>query len=492
MSDTAPGTTPPEKRRRLRLGLSGKLLLLTIAFVMIAEVLIYVPSIANFRMSWLRDRLAAAHTAALVFDAAPRDTVPESLTRQILQSINAHAVAMKTGDQRRLLAASELPAHVDDVVDIRESAPMSAISDAFAILMTPSSRVMRLIGSAPGHGEFIEVILDERPLRVAMLRFSVNILLLSLVISIITAAFVYFSLHYLFVRPMRRVTDSITAFHKDPESHVQVLAPSGRSDEIGIAERELAGMQRDLVSLLNQKSRLASLGLAVSKINHDLRNLLSSAQLISDQLASVPDARVQKFAPKLVRTLERAIAFCQSTLSYGAAREAPPERRLIAVAAIVGDVRDTLALGEHPTIQWVDALERGLTADADPDHLFRVILNLTRNAVQALEAQEAAAGGQQIRLTGRRAGAVTIIEISDTGPGVPPRAREHLFQAFQGAARQGGTGLGLAIAAELVRGHGGDIELVEGTIGATFRIALPDRPVPLHGARPDHAARSAS
>jgi len=465
-------------------GLSGKLLLLTIVFVMIAEVLIYVPSIANFRVNWLRDRLAAAHTAALVFDAAPSEAIPETLARQILQSINAHAVAIKTGDQRRLLAASDLPSKVDDDVDIRQMTPFSAVGEAFATLVSPSSKVMRLVGTAPGRGQFIEVILNEQPLRQAMLRFSVNILLLSLVISAITAMFVYFTLHCLLVRPMRRITNNLIAFHRNPESHQQVLAPTKRRDEIGIVEHELAGMQRDLVALLNQKTRLASLGLAVSKINHDLRNLLSSAQLISDQLVKVPDARVQKFAPKLVRTLERAIAFCQSTLSYGAAREAPPERRPVAIAHIASDVRDTLGLGEHPGIEWIEALERELIADADPDHLFRIVMNIARNAVQALESIEDGEGrASQIRLTGKREGAVTIIEISDTGPGVPLKARDHLFQAFQGAARPGGTGLGLAIAAELVRSHGGAIELVEGTIGATFRITLPDRPVPLHAPR---------
>ena len=68
-----------------RVGLSGKLLLLTVLFVMVAEILIYVPSVANFRLNWLNDRLAAAHTAALVLEAAPSGMVPESLAKQILQ-----------------------------------------------------------------------------------------------------------------------------------------------------------------------------------------------------------------------------------------------------------------------------------------------------------------------------------------------------------------------------------------------------------------------
>lgn len=475
-----------------RVGLSGKLLLLTILFVMIAEILIYVPSIANFRMNWLRDRLASAHTAALVLDAAPRGGVPESLTREILTSIGAHAVAVKMGDQRRLLAQTDIPDAVDHDIDIRTTSAWPQIRDAFDLLLNSGSKIMRVVGPAPGRGEFIEVILNEAPLRTAMFRFSVNILLLSLVISAITAAFVYLALHYLFVRPMRLITANLMAFHADPENQALIIRPSVRTDEIGIAERELAGMQSDLVSLLKQKTHLAELGLAVSKINHDLRNLLSSAQLISDQLASVADPRVQRFAPKLVRTLERAIAFCQSTLSYGAAREPLPDRKTILVESVAADVRETLGLGQHEGITWVDAYDRSITIDADPEHLFRVLLNLARNAMQALEAFNADGMAHEIRLSGRREGSVTIIDISDTGPGVPQRARDNLFKAFHGATRAGGTGLGLAIAAELIRAHHGTIELVDSATGATFRIIVPDRPVPLHGNQAERGkARSA-
>ncbi|TAK48684.1 MAG: HAMP domain-containing histidine kinase [Xanthobacteraceae bacterium] len=456
---------------------------------MFAEIAIYVPSIANFRLNWLRDRLASAHTAALVLDAAPSGMVPEGLTRQILDSVGARAVAMKTGTQRRLLAARDMPPAVDHDVDIRTMTSWQAISEAFALL-TSGPGIMRVVGPAPAGGQFLEVVLDETPLRVAMLRFSANILLLSLVISAITAALVYLALHYLFVRPMRRITANLMAFHEDPESPTRIIAPSARRDEMGLAERELAALQRDLVSMLHQKNRLAALGLAVSKINHDLRNLLASAQLISDQLAGVSDARVQRFAPKLVRTLERAVAYCQSTLSYGRAQEAPPQRRLIAVDAVVREVREQLEIASHgeetapPQVTWVNVIERGLMVDADPDHLFRILLNLARNARQALEALDHTdALPRQIRVTGRREGAVTIIELSDTGPGVPDKARAHLFEAFQGSARSGGTGLGLAIAAELVRAHDGEIRLVEGTIGATFRVAIPDRPVELRAAR---------
>ena len=473
-------------RRRLcpGLGLSGKLLLLTTVFVMVAEVLIYVPSIANFRIMWLKDRLAAAHTAALVLDAAPSGMVPESLAQQILDSIGAKSVVMKTEQQRRLLVASKFsPDVVDQEVDVRDMRPLQAIIDAFKTLFISRTHdLVRAVGPAPRGGEFVEIVVEDGPLRHAMLEYSRNILLLSLVISIITAALVYVALLLMFVRPMHRITSNMMAFHRDPEAPDRIIVPSRRSDEIGLAERELASMQQDLVSMLKEKSRLASLGLAVSKINHDLRNLLSSAQLFSDRLAGLPDPRVQQFAPKLMRALERAIAYCQSTLSYGRAQEPPPDRHPVLLEHVVEEVRETLGL--NGAIGWIAAVERGLVVDADHDQLLRVLLNLTRNAVQALETRAPNEPARdQVRVTGRREGAVALVEVSDTGPGLSPKARTHLFEAFQASTRAGGSGLGLAISAELVRAHGGEIKLIDGTIGATFRFTIPDRAVDLRSWR---------
>src|SRR6202043_571900 len=276
----------------------------------------------------------------------------------------------------------------------------------------------------------------------AMLRYSGTILLLSLLVSGIAAMLVYLSLHYLFVRPLRRITANMMAFHGDPENPARIIVASRRQDEIGTAERELAAMQSDLASMLQHKNRLAALGLAVSKINHDLRNLLASAQLFSDRLSSLPDPHVQRFAPKLMRALERAIAFCQSTLSYGRAQEPPPERREILLEPLVEEVHETLNLPADSPIRWISAVERGLIVEADYDQLFRILLNLSRNALQAMESRATRDPGRdQIRITGRREGAVVVIEVSDTGPGFSEKARDHLFEAFQGSTRTGGSGL---------------------------------------------------
>jgi signal transduction histidine kinase len=483
-----PATADQSSRARARMGLSAKLLVLTLSFVMIAEVLIYVPSVANFRLNWLSDRLSAAYTAALVFETAPSGMVPETVARQILESIGAHAVALKIGHHRRLLAASDVRRPVTHDIDMRDMSWHRAIIQAFQTLVCADTDVMRVMGPAPMGGEFVEIVLDEGPLRRAMVDFSIRILILSLIISAITASLVYLSLQWLLVRPMRRMTANMVAFRADPENPARIMAASDRMDEIGTAERELAAMQLDLATLLQQKNHLAALGLAVSKINHDLRNLLSSAQLFSERLAKISDPHVQRFAPKLMLALERAIAFCQSTLSYGRVQEPPPDRRLISLEPLVEDVRETLGLDGGTPVRWIAAIERGLTIDADPDQLFRILLNLARNAVQALETRDAKdPGSDQIRVTGRREGAVVLIQVSDTGPGLSEKARAHLFEAFQGSTRTGSVGLGLAIVAELVRAHGGEIRLVEGTIGATFRLSIPDRAVDLDTRRGERA-----
>ena len=213
------------------------------------------------------------------------------------------------------------------------------------------------------------------------------------------------------------------------------------------------------------------------------------AAAISEIPARDPSGIVAGFADATGRFLPLACTLnAARTLDgvaslLGRAQEPPPDRKPVDVEALVEEVHETLALAES-RIGWIASIERGMIVDADPDQLLRVLLNLARNAVQALETRGPNDPARdQVRITGRREGSVAVIEVSDTGPGFPARAREHLFEAFQTTARSGGTGLGLAIAAELVRAHGGEIKLVEGTIGATFRLTIPDRAVELDARR---------
>jgi signal transduction histidine kinase len=462
-------------------GLSAKLLLLTILFVMLAEVLVFVPSVSNFRRQWLMERLAAAQIAALAAEAAPGGQLPPALRDELLERAKVKAIAVKKADARVLIIQMDMPTEIAAAYDLRNASWMALIADALMVYVAPDDRVIRVVGQPGMSDEVIDVVMGEGPLKKAMIRYGLDILGLSILISIITAALVYLSLDALLVKPMTRLTWNIVRFSERPEDPTRIITPSSRRDEIGTAERELSSMQKELAETLSQKSRLAALGLAVSKISHDLRNMLSSAQLLSDRLITVKDPTVQRLVPKLIASLDRAIRLCARTLDFGQAQEMPPRRTRVTLAPLVAEVGDALGLPRPKAVDWVLDIEDGLEVDADHDQLFRVLTNLARNAVQAIESQGGRPG--EIAVSGRREGAVAIIEVADTGPGVPERARANLFKAFQSVARKDGTGLGLAIAAELVQAHGGQIALVGNDGGATFRVTIPDVVVDLEQAR---------
>ena len=116
---------------------------------------------------------------------------------------------------------------------------------------------------------------------------------------------------------------------------------------------------------------------------------------------------------------------------------------------------------------------------ADPDHILRVLENLSRNAAQALMAKGAADGRPKaIRFAAIRTEGLALIEVSDTGPGFPPDQNERIFEPFHKSTSDVGAGLGLAIAADLVTRNGGVITLAPAKAddfycGARFLIKLP-------------------
>jgi signal transduction histidine kinase len=373
------------------------------------------------------------------------------------------------------LAANDMPPSIARDVDLREGTAFKRIEEALDTLINGGNRVIRVIGQGMDRIDFVEVTLSERPLRRAMLAFSRNILLLSLAISGITALLVYVSLHLLIVRPVRRLSENVAAFAADPENATRIIEPSTRRDEIGVAEAAVASMQRALAGELRQKKHLADVGLAVSKINHDLRNMLSSAQIMSDRLASTGDPTTQRIVPKLIGALDRAIGFSQSILDYGKAGEREPRRRLVPLSPLIDEIEAGLGLGRDGSIALHRDLAEGIVVDADPDQLFRALLNITRNAAEALRDTAAPERPGRIDVSARRVNGAVVIVIADNGPGIPAAARAKLFQPFEGSASPGGTGLGLAIAAEILRLHGGDIRLEPSASGARFRLELPDR-----------------
>ncbi|HEX7776487.1 MAG TPA: sensor histidine kinase, partial [Parvibaculum sp.] len=267
----------------LRRSLSRRLLVLTVLFVMLSEVLILVPSIANFRLTWLQQNIGAAQIAALALEATPDNMVSPSLQQELLENAQVLAVQLHRSNSHKLILSEKMPPDVDAHYDLRNAMAPMLIMDAFKTLLEPDGRVIEVTDYPRfGAGDYIDIVIDEMPLRHAMIRYGINIFWLSVLISTVTASLVYIVLLLVLVRPMRRITQNMVAFRRNPEDARRVIAPSRREDEIGVAERELGAMQQEIRATLNQRAHLASLGAAVSKINHDLRNILANAQLISD------------------------------------------------------------------------------------------------------------------------------------------------------------------------------------------------------------------
>lgn len=451
--------------------LSGRFLLLTVAFVMLAEVLIFVPSIARFRADFLTLRLEKAQIASLA-QLAAEDMVTPALEKELLANAEVYNVVLRRNEVRQLVLSSPLPTPISNTFDLREAGPWALIRDAFACLLDPDDQIIRVIGyPVQSAGLLIEITMDSAPMRNAMLDYGGRILLLSALISGVTAFFLFLAVQRLIVLPIRRVINHMTAYAEAPEDARRVIAPTASVVELRDAEEAMHAMQTQLTGSLRQKERLAQLGGAVAKISHDLRNILTTAQLFADRIEGSTDPMVVRSAPKLVGSIARAVALCESTLAFGKAEESAPQLREVALATLAEDVAEGEGLaGEGPVTCLIEVPE-ALVIHADYDQLFRVLSNLVRNARQAIEATGAEGS---IEISAGESASEWWIRVGDTGPGLPERAREHLFEAFQGGARKGGIGLGLAIAAELIRGHGGHLELARSDAdGTEFLIHLP-------------------
>jgi signal transduction histidine kinase len=453
---------PPPHR-----SLSARLLVLTVAFVLLGEVLIYVPSIARFRRDYLDERIAAAHLATLSLQAAGGRGLDRALENELLSQAGVLSVTLREPAAELMLG--ELPA-VQKVIDMRAQSPFAMIGEAFDTLWHGGRRTIRVIGPSPQRpAVLVDISLHEAGLWDAMVGYSWRILTLSIVISLLTALLVYVALQLMIVRPLRRITESVIAFRGRPEDASTALPASERGDEIGLVQMELRRMQEGLRAALAQKTRLAALGSAVSKINHDLRNLLANAMLLSDRLEQSQDPDVRHVTPRLVESLDRAGRLCAETLNFARAEVVAPKRSRFALAPLLNEVGEAVLGPAQTGVHWRNEVRAEVMAYADRDQLFRVLMNLSRNAVQALTD-----GGGLISVGAWQAGNDLVIELADTGKGIPNAARAHLFEAFSGSARPGGTGLGLPIASEIMRAHGGDIELVQtGVDGTVFRLTLP-------------------
>jgi signal transduction histidine kinase len=314
------------------------------------------------------------------------------------------------------------------------------------------------------------IVADELPMRIAMYGFASRMLVLSIIIALFTAFLLYLALRWLVILPLQDLSRDMIAFRRAPEEPGTEREPTGRHDEIGVVDREFQNLQRELRASLRQKSRLAEVGAATNKINHDLRNMLSTARLLSDRLARSDDERTRALSPTILNTIDRCARLASDAIQY--VRDRPtPRLAPIDLADLVDEVGVALQeLGEDsdPNIvrNWVNTVPPEQRVKADRDLLYRVLMNLGRNAFEA--------GASTVTVRSRPSGPRLLIDVCDNGPGVPPEIVDGVFRPFVTGGRAGGAGLGLAIARDLVQVHGGDIAITEtSTNGTTFQFTLP-------------------
>jgi|WetSurMetagenome_2_1015567.scaffolds.fasta_scaffold64481_2 signal transduction histidine kinase len=470
----AAGRAPLGRRLVWPGGLSARLLLLTVLFALAGAVLILVPSLADYQEARYLDRIRAAELASLAVEAAPARTVSNTMATQLMNGAGVVSVAVQSGGVRRLLLEAPRLRRPPELVDLRNLDLANWLSQPFLTLFAGDDRYVRVVAKPRFRdGDFIEIVVPNASLKAELLTYLLRSMWVALFIAAVAGAGLYMSLNAFLVRPIQKLTRAIDRFRADPADPAAHIVLSGRRDEIGRAESELDRMQADLRAALASRARLAALGEAMAKINHDLRNMLSSAQLASERLTALRDPRVSQAMPRLERALDRAITLTTNVLSYGRSQEAAPQAAPAPLLPALKEAAEDAGFTEEG-VELQTNIEPTEEVLADPEQLHRILVNLLRNAREAMEAAGKGEDGR-VRVSLEQQPGRSVIRISDNGPGLPEKATAHLFQPFAGSGRPGGAGLGLAISRELAQAHGGDLTLAEnGPEGATFELTLPE------------------
>jgi signal transduction histidine kinase len=453
------------------LGLSWRVLSLVVVAVMTAEVLLFLPSLARYRLAYMEQLNESGTLAALALDATPDNMVTEEVKRALLNNARVDAVVVVETNRAKRALLNIPPSPEMQTFNLKERSGLGLIWDALMAMTRDGAHYMRVGGESMRlPNAMVWIVIDELPMRLAMYRYTGTVLALSVMVAMFTAALLWLALHWLVVRPLQKLAGDMTAFRRAPEGPGTERPPTKRNDELGIVDREFQNLQRELRASLRQKSRLAEVGAASNKINHDLRNMLSTARLLSDRLARSDDERTRALAPTILNTIDRAARLASDALEY--VRDHPtPRMEEFDLSDLVDEVGVALQeAGEDrdPNLlrDWRDEIVGECRVTADRDLLYRVMVNLGRNAFDA--------GATEVSVRARARGELMSIDIADNGPGVPQAVASQLFRPFTTGGRASGTGLGLAIARDLVRAHGGDIALMETSDrGSTFRFTLP-------------------
>lgn len=431
------------------------------------ELMLFLPAMMRERRSWLDDRIVASQIAVLALPPHASALLPDSVREELLRLAGVVSIRLQEPDKPAVALSPVAPVYAPALLDMRTETVWSRLAGTLASLTRTGNRLLLVVAPSPKRPEAIlSIVLNEGDLDDHLKSAGASVALHGLEVAVPTGVLTYVALLYLLVRPLRRITRSIAAFRADPERSTPLddrSIPPGTTDEVAMAERELAAMQRELRAALWRNARLAALGATVAKVSHDLRGILSPALLTAERLQSNPDPAVRRAGDSLARIVDRATSLVKHTLDF-AGEVPPPPREKVPLRTIVDEaVREALAM-RHATRASVE-IDPGVLVHGDRQGLLRAFSNLVRNAAEA--------GASNVIVTARPDGDLAVITVTDDGPGLPEVVRENLFRPFVTGGKAGGAGLGLAITRDLVRAQGGDVALGgSGSGGTEFRIAL--------------------
>lgn len=401
------------------------------------------------------------------------------LTDQFVAETDVAMLSVKSEGMTKLIFGMTPPADSNyQLVDFHQMSRLPRFRDAFASFFGPEEGFIRVVAPAKYESDdTLELVIPRGKLKWDMHDYFKRIFFLSLTIAIITGGLIYFSMLYIIIRPIEQLAQGVSDFRENPEIRRSQTVPAKRRDEIGQLQRAFFDMKQSVRASFQQRERLALLGMGVAKINHDLRNILTSAQLVSDRLASDKEERIAKMGERLNRSLDRGVKLTAEVLEFSTAHEGAGEFQDVRISfllgEVAGDVLGAFGMGARK-ISFKNRVPTGLSVRVDPDHTYRIFHNLFRNAGQALAGMADDKASRQLHVRAEKSGETVKIYVMDTGPGLPEKAQENIFKAFSGSTGRGNTGLGLTISKELAEGMGGDLVLDKtGPGGTTFLVTLP-------------------
>lgn len=457
---------PAKRSLLLENSLSARVIVYSLLVTVLVTSLMALPLIAHYSDTWLKNRVAASHLVSLATEASPNGLVDLDLQKRLLGQAHVFGVTVRKADGSILMLGPNMPLVHDLYYDLRQANILAMLNLLIkAATNTGSNKVIHITGNAPGENAvLVEIDIGCHDLILQAMEGTKRALGTALFTALLVSIFFYGFLQVTVVYPLQRLTNGILAFRSAPADINRSNLLSGRIDEIGIAEEAFQQMQNDIRSALVLRTRLAAIGMAVTKIQHDLRGTLSSVVMASDTLEASHDPEVRRVLPGLITAIDRAVELCRSSINY--AKEGPLQLKWkrFNLYTLVDELLKECESIRHAEL--INQVPQELSIVGDRAQLYRAIGNLVRNALEA--------DSNKIVISTFINEDMLEIDVSDNGTGIPEKVKNQLFKPFMSSTKIGNSGLGLSIARDVVVAHGGTISIVVSGPGRTvFSVRLP-------------------